>query len=450
MGMSTRFLARAAALALFLSVSGPALAQSSELIENATQALAGGDPERAYQLLSPRQEEFAGSPEYDFLLGISALDSGRPEEAVFALERVVAVEPDNSLARAELGRAYLRLGELDNSRRELEAVQADPDVPDEARETIERYLAAFDARMQETQTDWRGYVAIELGYDTNVNAGTDSRLVFVPAAFGGPVFVDIGEAGAEENSAFTRLSAGISVIHALTEQFALTGSLNGFQRLHEDGDDFETADVGGHLGFLYSMGPNNFTVAYQGDRFSVDGHSNRNANGGVIQWRRVLDAVSQLSVYGQFQRLTYRDQETRNANRWTGGIAYSRAFPDLRFSPVAFASFRFGDEQNFADSAPHIAHEFYAVTIGGQLKVTPETTVFASAEYEARNYDAPVPGFLNDREDRRYSLQLGLRWTPWPEWSVIPRVEFSRNDSNTAINDYDRGVVSVVVRRDFD
>ncbi len=83
MGMSTRFLARAAALALFLSVSGLALAQPSELIANARQALAGGDPERAYQLLSPRQEEFAGSPEYDFLLGISALDSGRPEEAVF-------------------------------------------------------------------------------------------------------------------------------------------------------------------------------------------------------------------------------------------------------------------------------------------------------------------------------------------------------------------------------
>src|SRR5262245_64922836 len=49
-----------------------------------------------------------------------SLHDALPIWAVFALERVLALQPDNHLARAEIARAYLALGERDAARREFE------------------------------------------------------------------------------------------------------------------------------------------------------------------------------------------------------------------------------------------------------------------------------------------------------------------------------------------
>ena len=64
----------------------------------------------------------AGDPGFDYLLGIAAMDSGHLTHSIFAPERVLAVEPDNLLARAEIARVYLMLGEVRTSQQEFETV----------------------------------------------------------------------------------------------------------------------------------------------------------------------------------------------------------------------------------------------------------------------------------------------------------------------------------------
>ena len=58
-------------------------------------------------------------------------------------ERVLAVQPDNARARAEIGRAYLALGESVGARRELETVR-NQNVPPEVARAIDRLLSAID------------------------------------------------------------------------------------------------------------------------------------------------------------------------------------------------------------------------------------------------------------------------------------------------------------------
>ncbi len=69
------------------------------------------DPQGAFALLDPLEIARAGESAFDYLLGIAALDSGHVTRAIFALERVLAVQPQNNLARAEIARAYLIAGE---------------------------------------------------------------------------------------------------------------------------------------------------------------------------------------------------------------------------------------------------------------------------------------------------------------------------------------------------
>src|SRR5258706_205275 len=81
------------------------LAFADEVTDRARRLLQEKNPQAAYQLLQPLESQRAGDPEYDYLLGIAALDSGERERAVFALERVLAVNPNHAQARAEIARA---------------------------------------------------------------------------------------------------------------------------------------------------------------------------------------------------------------------------------------------------------------------------------------------------------------------------------------------------------
>ncbi len=90
---------------LLLTATCTALAD--EVLQKAQGLLDGGNAQAAFSLLKPLEESRAGDPAFDYLLGLSAIESGQPLDAVFALERAVEADPTSGPARAELARAYL-------------------------------------------------------------------------------------------------------------------------------------------------------------------------------------------------------------------------------------------------------------------------------------------------------------------------------------------------------
>ena len=100
-------------------VAGESAGTRQKLLQDADRLIKAGKADEAYALLEPEQSRRAGDPDYDYLLGIAALDSGRSTEAIFALERVLAVRPKHLQARAEIARAYLASGEKAAAKQEF-------------------------------------------------------------------------------------------------------------------------------------------------------------------------------------------------------------------------------------------------------------------------------------------------------------------------------------------
>ena len=75
--------------------------------------------------------------------------------------------------------------------------------------------------------------------------------------------------------------------------------------------------------------------------------------------------------------------------------------------------------------------------------------LFASFNYERRNYGGQDPFFLVQRRDRQTSLGLGLTWVPAKSWRVTPQITYVNTKSSVVINDYDRTTVSVAARYEF-
>ena len=127
---------------IWLLCSGIAVAAELDL-GKADALLKAGKAKEGYTLLAPHEYEMAGNVDYDYLLGIAALDSGKPDKASLALERVLAVNPNYIGARLDLARAYFALADYERAKTEFEAVQAQ-NPPPAAKTVIEQYLAAID------------------------------------------------------------------------------------------------------------------------------------------------------------------------------------------------------------------------------------------------------------------------------------------------------------------
>lgn len=425
----------------------PAAAASARqnLLQNAERLIKTGKAADAYALLAPQQANLAGDPDYDYLLGISALDSGRPNEAIFALERVLAVNPDNLQARAEIARAYFATGEKELARQEFEAVQS-RHPPREVNVTIQKFLDAIN-QGQASTTLLSGYLEAAVGSDSNVNSATGSSQVAIPA-FGGAI-ATLNASGVETRDSFANISGGGNVRHALSSDWSLFGGASFDQRMNSTQHIFNTGAINGNVGLNLTRARDSYSAALQLQSFSVDNKRYRDGAGMTMQWQRNLqNSSSQFSSYFQYTDLKYPDQSVRDANRYVLGMAYASVLGGS-YTPAVYLGLYAGEEKEKQSGVPYLGQKFYGVRTGGELSIAAQAKLFGSASVESRNYGGDDPFFLVTRKDIQADLNMGVKFVMRKRWTLAPQLAYTKNQSNIVINEYKRTVLSVSLRRDF-
>ena len=435
---------------IFILLASASLAASADaLLEQARAHINDGNPELAWKLLAPQNAERAGEVEYDYLLGIAALDTGRRTEAVFALERVLAVDPDHAEARAEIARAYFELNELERAKAQFNQVLQDDTVPAAARAEIARFLDAIEAIETDKQTAWNFYVALAVGNDDNVNTGPSSETVAVPL-FGGAI-VTLDESALPEESIFTTTRFRANLTHRLRPNTQLLAGLGLALRRNSESDAerFDNDSVNFNVGVRWLRSEfSHFTLSLQGQDFELDGDAYRDVYGVLAQWRHRLQSNREVSVYGKLSEIEYDEQPARDADRQLVGGGLSQFFPGKR-NPLLYVGLYIGEEETQDDSAPYLGYDFVGLRFGGQIKVGDRSIAFASFSWENREYAEDDPFFLDSRDDDNLSAGLGMRFKPRRQWTISPELRYSENDSNFELNDNDKTSISVTTRYDF-
>ena len=427
---------------VFLSAVFFTSAFADALTDRAKRLLEQKQPRQAYELLLPQESARAGDPEFDYLLGIAAIDSGEAERGVFALERVLAVQPNNHVARAEIARAYLALGERDSARREFETVRQQQ-VPADVKAAIDGYLSAI-ASADVTQVT--GFFELGYGYDTNVNSATGSNQIAVPSL--GGIIATLDPLSTRNEDTFTALAGGVNFTHKMTREWALVGGVALAAKLNSHEDEFNTLNIDGNIGTRWSRGSEAITVGVQGQDFELDNDRYRETLGLVGQWQHSFDERRQFTIYGQFAELHYPTQDIRDANRAVLGVAYGQVFTGS-YSPVLFTSLYGGQEKEKAEGVPQLGHDLVGLRIGGQARLTLGLTVFGTLAYEHREYGGPDPLFLVTRSDNQFDTIVGLSYLLRPATTLIGQFAYTNNDSNIQINRFTRQVATISLRFNF-
>ena len=441
--MNTRRLAACAILFWLYSTC----LYAEDLLQQADKLLSEHRAEEAYTLLMAESEHYAGTPEFDLRLGIAALDSGHPTRAVFSLERVLALQPDNARARAELARAYFEMGENEAAKAEFTAVR-EQSLPESVAESIDKYLSAIEARFASARTRFDVYIQGALGYDSNANSAVDASQIAIPA-FGNLLF-NINPSGRETGSGFFELEAGMILATPFLNRDDLhiisKASINEHVTFTEPG--FRTATADGQLGLRYARGKNAFLGSVVAEKFRFGGSDNRNQAGVNGQWLYSFNQRTLLSLTGQFLTQRFPLQKVRNVNQLSGsaGIVHALAWES---QPVVFANVFGGKDYELNGLRPDIGRNFFGGRVGGQFNWNKRAMVLGSFGYQYSRYGGLDPLFGKRRRDHFIFMRAALEYTLTHSWTLTPEIQYSRNDSSLAINEYDRWQAFVTIRNLF-
>ena len=424
------------------------MAARDDVIIQAERLVQKGDFKAAYDLLEPLEKMRAGDESYDYIFGVAAVESDNATRGAFALERVLAVDPNHKDARAEMAKAHYLLGEQEASRTEFNNVlQLDPDA--ETKKTIQKLLTYID-KLEGKTTTFGAFLDFGLGWDSNVSSATDANAVRIAAGvpvFGG-LLIPLDKNAREQSDNFFSFAGGLSIRQPLTARMAVFGAVSGNSRVNGSETAFDTSSLDFSAGVDYRLEQDSFTFAAQDSHFDLDSEPFRHAYGVTAQWLHNFDAFNQAGVYAQYTGLSYKDNRERNADRKIVGANAGHVF-QTGLKPVVFASLYGGREDARASVSDFLDQDIWGLRLGGQLSLDAKWQAYANFGYERRDHDAKDPAFLTKRRDAQYDATAGLRFIPARDWSVRPQLSYTRNDSNVRINEFDRKIISINVRKDF-
>lgn len=418
-----------------------AVAQTDTLTEQAMALQVQGKSEQAYKLLEPQAGARAGDPDFDYVLGLAAADSGRFAEAIAALQRVLAVQPNNSQARAEIARVYALAGDIDTARAEFDTVNNDPTVPDPVRQRLGKLVRDYDKQISGGGSDLTGFADAEAGYDSNINTATGLSSITLPIfAFLGPATLT-GPATRMDDG-YYQLQAGLSGSTAVSRQTRAYASALGSWRDNFDSDLFDQAGVTGTTGLSHSFANQDVaSLSGQVQRFWLDRTGYRTSLGAIAQYTTRLSKGSALSGQIQYFRSNYDNDPFRDANRYAGTITYANR--------TSFIGVGGGVEETVRGAARNLGYWFAAGQAGSELALNERLTLLAGASAEHRDYHGTEILFLKSRADTQIDASLSLRIKLAEGLALRPRVTFTRNFSNIDLYDYSRVTGSAGIRFEF-
>ncbi len=407
-------------------------AATQALLRDAESRIAASDAAGAWDLLSPREAEFAGNPYYDYLLGIAALDTGRTSQAIFSLQRSLAVEPGFSGARMELARAYFDAGNTDQAR-PLFLTLLDENPPPGVRGVLNRYIAAIDARPARPDARFAPFVELTVGHDSNANGSTDNNQF---------LGFTLSPQNVATDSPFGEIGAGFNYSRPKSNQSAWYLGGRAGHRHNSDASFIDSTVVSAVGGVSWRRAALFGRAGIDGYWAARDGNSNETYAGADLLVGRAVSDRWDLSLGVRAGALRYDDLiDVLDVNRLLASVRAS-----YRFSSLGRFSFELIGGQ---DDEQRVGSPYGNDKFGGRLSLSApmgNDSLFLAAGLLTSDYDDLFYGVPREDDQLTAVLQAEFRDVMTEGLSLVPRIRYVDNDSDVALYSYDRVEIGLMLR----
>jgi hypothetical protein len=406
-----------------------------------------GRADEAWQRLAPLEWQYAGQPDFDYLLALAALESGRPNRATFILERVITVNPRHVAARLAMARALFALRDYERAEREFNFI-LNSDPPADTRSLVHAYLAKMAVPVGPVDSGFRAYVELAVGRDTNVSAGAAQDSVFIPGL--GADFVPDSMFRRRPDD-FLALGGGMEYAHALATDLSVVGGADFRQRWHSDVDAFDARAADLHVTLVHRLDHRDrMQYAARHNQYDLDNARYRETQSLAGQWSRSFSQRARITALAQGYRIRYLQEHAKasSSNLLAAGASATYAV-DQSARTVAAVAVSVGRDSAVAGRADG-DRRVYGFGVGLQRRLASRLEGYARYSVLNSDYETENPDFRVMRRDRQHDAALGLAWHIADGWSLRPQIARTSHHSNLPLNEYRRTETSVTLRRVWD
>jgi tetratricopeptide (TPR) repeat protein len=274
---------------------GLSLASLPTTLDAAMVDVQAGKADQAYETLLRYEAQFAGLPQFDYALGVAALESGNAGYAVFALQRSIAMDSANAGAVMDLGKAYYQLGDYDESESSFNQVLA-LDPPSNVGGIARQYLASIKRIRQGAVSRFKFNSSVDIGggYDSNANsAPTIDSYLQTP----------LSEESQQSPSSFSSVDISLSALYSLDKQVSLNSQIKYAKKDYADVTFVNTEMMNVSTGFQLVEDNNVLSMNLSRMQSKVAGELAGTNTGLMMQWFRSVNKKHSVALFSQYAML---------------------------------------------------------------------------------------------------------------------------------------------------
>lgn len=400
----------------------------------------------AYELARTALFEHEGEPRFDFLYGMAALESGHPEEAVFAFERISQSYPNQQRVRLELARAHFQNDNLAASRTLFSQV-LDTEPETNVANNIRGFLSIIEQRERAQRSSFSWYVSSGIGHDTNVNSATNLDVITLPIGD-----VDLSPDARSLNDSFLNLGAGLSYSRPINKNRSLSVSaaINRNDNFSADAFDLDILSVQG----THSISPdanNRFNQSLRVQRVMLDSTRFQQSASLIGSWQRIGQEGWTQSLTGAYTAVRYSNtplnpaSELRDVNQALISGSLGKNAGSFQHN----LSLYLADESILRDAGKNNAQRFYGVAYSQQFQLRPGHIPFLRVAMQKSDHKADYPVFEESRDDELFSATVGWFWQINSKLNFNTDITYTDNDSTIEVFSYDRLKYQTGIRYQF-
>lgn len=435
--------------------------------EDLNKLLDSAQYETAYVRAASQLEEQEGDPGFDFAYGQAALKTGRYLEAVFALERVVTLDPENLPARLALGQAYEGLGSFRDATKHYRSLLSHPETEEQASAALERVGAhsGMAGRSLRLWVDFSG------GFDSNVNFGSGQDGIWINAPPFPASFFPFPATLQKQSARFHDTRLGADLIHTTAPNRAVDAYLSAGKKQNLGEDQFDQSQYALNTGYRFKTGPHVFRIAARYLQDDLNDKRLRYVWGLTGEYRAHGEHSPhrgwQKSLLLGISRMEYPKQRARNADQTLIGISGSRKVGKTRNRMRLFL----GDEDVNGNS-DYLGRRFASIgwrteylgmpgfsawmrahlepVTGGFTPLIIAAVPFIELDFTHSRNRGEIPTVNERRLDRIFELKAGARTRISRQWEFRLELETRHADSNIGIYDHKRNLIRLGLRYEFE
>lgn len=396
-------------------------------LSQAQQLLDQKQYQQAYTLLNDHEEDEAGDPNFDYMLGTAAVMTKHFEQSIYVFERVLSVRPNHAGARLDMAISYFHLGNYEYAKRELNVILKlySKFAPKPILMAVNDYLVKIDDKLTKFKQFYNA--SITIGIDDNVNTRSDYETVM-----GATLPEKI-----KTSNKIVSLTASYKYMHnkTLTSSFNLLLDKTDYVNHSELNKSKALARANlkkDHGLWSMSAGPSVTVSNMNGERLykqtSIDTSISRQTS---------KTTLATFSLNQSKMRFDKESNKSSDTDKLTITLSGAKSFDNYRLTASVFST-----NEKASDARADGDNKVQGLSLSASTKFLSGVGNVKLA-YQKNKYQKQNSLFLLKREDEKPTLSLGYNFPVSKNVTASVNVSHIKSSSNINLYDYSKNQISV-------